>query len=81
MENVFNWAKIEIYKLKLNVYIFCSILNQTENEDMRRKNANVLLILGVILSIVLLMVWLFLGTTLEEESNPETDPLTIEQNI
>ena len=48
---------------------------------MRRKNVNVLLIFGVVIAIVLLMIWLFLGTILEQEANPETDPLTIEQNI
>lgn len=48
---------------------------------MKRKNTNVLLIVGVVIAIVLLMVWLFLGTTLEEDSNSETNPLTIEQNI
>ncbi len=48
---------------------------------MRRKNTNVLLVFGVVIAIVLLMIWLFLGTTLEQEANPETDPMTIEQNI
>lgn len=48
---------------------------------MRRKNTNVLLIFGVVIAIVLLMIWLFLGTTLEQEANPETAPVTIEQNI
>ena len=48
---------------------------------MKRKNTNVLLIFGVVIAIVLLMIWLFLGTTLEQEANPETDPMTIEQNI
>ena len=48
---------------------------------MRRKNTNVLLIFGVVIAIVLLMIWLFLGTTLEQEANPETDPMTVEQNI
>ena len=48
---------------------------------MKRKNTNVLLIFGVVLAIILLMIWLFLGTTLEQEANPETDPMTVEQNI
>lgn len=48
---------------------------------MKRKNTNVLLVVGVVVAIILLMVWLFLGTTLEEDSNSETNPLTIEQNI
>ena len=48
---------------------------------MRRKNTNVLLVFGVVIAIILLMIWLFLGTTLEQEANPETDPLTVEQYI
>ena len=48
---------------------------------MRRKNTNVLLVFGVVIAIILLMNWLFLGTTLEQEANPETDPMTVEQNI
>lgn len=48
---------------------------------MRRKNTNVLLVFGVVIAIIMLMIWLFLGTTLEQEANPETDPMTVEQNI
>lgn len=48
---------------------------------MRRKNTNVLLVFGVVIAIILLMIWLFLGTTLEQEANPETDSMTVEQNI
>lgn len=48
---------------------------------MRRKNTNVLLVFGVVIAIILLMIWLFLGATLEQEANPETDPMTVEQNI
>ena len=48
---------------------------------MRRKNTNVMLVFGVVIAIILLMIWLFLGTTLEQEANPETDPMTVEQNI
>ena len=48
---------------------------------MRRKNTNVLLVFGVVIAIILLMIWCFLGTTLEQEANPETDPMTVEQNI
>ena len=48
---------------------------------MRRKNTNVLLVFGVVIAIILLMIWLFLGTTLEQEANPETYPMTVEQNI
>ena len=40
---------------------------------MRRKNTNVLLVFGVVIAIIL--------TTLEQEANPETDPMTVEQNI
>ena len=36
---------------------------------MRRKNTNVLLVFGVVIAIILLMIWLFLGTTLEQEAN------------
>ncbi|WP_199830387.1 hypothetical protein [Parabacteroides bouchesdurhonensis] len=46
---------------------------------MRRKNANMLLIFGVVIAIVLLMVWLFLGTTLEEDTEPVINPITIDQ--
>ena len=48
---------------------------------MRRKNTNVLLVFGVVIAIILLMIWWFLWTTLEQEANPETDPMAIEQNI
>lgn len=48
---------------------------------MKRKNTNVLLIFGVVTAIILLMIRLFLGTTLEQEANPETDPMAVEQNI
>ena len=48
---------------------------------MKRKNTNVLLIFGVVIAIILLMIWLFLGTTLEQEANPETDPMTVEHTI
>ena len=48
---------------------------------MRRKNTNVLLVFGMVIAVILLMIWLFLGTTLEQEANPETDPMTVEQNI
>lgn len=45
------------------------------------KKKNVWLLIGVIIAIVLLMVWLFVGTTLEEITNPETDPIVMEQNV
>ena len=44
------------------------------------KKKNIWLIIGVIIAIVLLMVWLFVGTTLEEVTNPETAPIEIESN-
>lgn len=47
----------------------------------RRNKTNTWLMLGVVVAIILLMIWLFVGTSLEEDSNPETDPMTIEQNI
>lgn len=43
--------------------------------NMRKKKVNVLLIAGVALAIVLLMVWLFLGTTLEEDSTENFYPI------
>ncbi len=42
---------------------------------MKRKNVNVLLLLGVICAIVLLMIWLFWGTTLMEESDMDFSPV------
>lgn len=45
------------------------------------KKKNVWLVIGVIIAIVLLMVWLFVGTTLEEITTPETDPMMMEQNV
>lgn len=42
------------------------------------KKKNVWLVIGVIIAVVLLLVWLFLGTTLEEVANPVTDPMMIE---
>lgn len=45
------------------------------------KKKNVWLVTGVIIAIVLLMIWLFVGTTLEEITNPETDPIVVEQNV
>lgn len=44
------------------------------------KKKNLRLIIGVVIAIVLLMIWLFAGTTLEEVTNPVTDPMMIEQN-
>ena len=53
---------------------------QNQNyEGMKKKN--LWLIIGVIIAIVLLMVWLFVGTTLEEVTNPETNPMEVEQNV
>lgn len=45
------------------------------------KKKNLWLVIGVIIAIILLMVWLFVGTTLEEVTNSETDPMMIEQNV
>lgn len=42
------------------------------------KKKNVWLIIGVIIAIILLLVWLFAGTTLDEIANPVTDPMMIE---
>lgn len=48
---------------------------------MKRTNKKVWLMIGAVIAIILLMIWLFVGTTLEEVSNSEADPMTIEQNI
>lgn len=45
-----------------------------------RKNS-LWMILGVVVAIALLLYWLFAGTTLEQEANPESNPTTIEQNV
>lgn len=37
---------------------------------MKRKHINVILIIGVFIAILLLMIWLFLGTDLEEATMP-----------
>lgn len=37
---------------------------------MKKRHLNVLLIIGVFIAILLLMIWLFLGTTLVEETTP-----------
>ena len=47
---------------------------------MKQKRVNVMLIIGVLVAAALLMVWLFLGTTLEEEANPVATPAPMEQN-
>ena len=44
----------------------------------RKEKVNVLLIVGAVLLCVLLLVWLFLGTTLEEDSSPVA-PALLEQ--
>ena len=36
---------------------------------MRKKSVNTLLVFGVVVAIILLMIWLFLGTTLVEDTN------------
>lgn len=45
------------------------------------KKKNIWLLFGVVIAIILLLIWLFVGTILEEVTNPETDPMEIEQNI
>ena len=35
---------------------------------MRKKSVNTLLVFGVVVAIILLMIWLFLGTTLVEDT-------------
>ena len=47
---------------------------------MKKKKVNVMLIIGVLIAAALLMVWLFLGTTLEEDSTPIASPIPMEQN-
>lgn len=46
---------------------------------MRQKKVNVILVVAVLVAVVLLMVWLFLGTTLEEDSTQITAPMPMEQ--
>lgn len=46
---------------------------------MKQKKVNVMLFIGVLIAIVLLMVWLLLGTTLEEDTSSEISPVAVEQ--
>lgn len=46
---------------------------------MRKKSVNTLLVFGVVVAIILLMIWLFLGTTLVEDTSTEISPVPIEQ--
>ena len=46
---------------------------------MRKKSVNTLLVFGVVVAIILLMIWLFLGTTLVEDMSTEISPVPIEQ--
>ena len=46
---------------------------------MRKKSVNTLLVFGVVVAIILLMIWLFLGTTLVEDKSTEITPVPIEQ--
>ena len=48
-------------------------------KDMRKKSVNTLLVFGVVVAIILLMIWLFLGTTLVEDTSTEITPVPIEQ--
>lgn len=45
------------------------------------KKNSLWMILGVVVAIALLLYWLFAGTTLEQEANPEVNPMEIEQNV
>ena len=46
---------------------------------MRKKSVNTLLVFGVVVAIILLMIWLFLGTTLVEDTSTVISPVPIEQ--
>lgn len=46
---------------------------------MKKKNANIWLIVGVIAAAALLMWWLFAGTLIEEDTSGEIAPMEIEQ--
>ena len=46
---------------------------------MRKKSVNTLLVFGVVVAIILLMIWLFLGTPLVEDTSTEISPVPIEQ--
>ena len=46
---------------------------------MRKKSVNTLLVFGVVVAIILLMIWLFLGTTLVEDTSPEISRVPIDQ--
>lgn len=77
------WLNLPVLS-ELNCYFCCLMLmnNRKLNQIYRSmKKKNVWLVIGVIIAIVLLMIWLFVGTTLEEIANPETDPIVVEQNV
>lgn len=59
----------------------CLIFKSILKNGHETKEYECMLVFGVVIAIILLMIWLFLGTTLEQEANPETDPMTVEQNI
>ena len=46
---------------------------------MRKKSVNTLLVFGVVVAIILLMIWLFLGTTLVEDTSTAITPGPIER--
>ncbi|WP_297908903.1 hypothetical protein [uncultured Parabacteroides sp.] len=48
---------------------------------MSKKSVNTLLVFGVVVAIILLMIWLFLGTTLVEDTSMEISPVPVEQTI
>ena len=64
------------YPLYEGVY---RILTNKSVKDMRKKSVNTLLVFGVVVAIILLMIWLFLGTTLVEDTSTEITPVPIEQ--
>lgn len=77
------WLNLPVLS-ELNCYFCCLMLmnNRKLNQIYRSmKKKNVWLVIGVIIAIVLLMIWLFVGTTLEEIANPETNPIVMEQNV
>jgi hypothetical protein len=46
----------------------------------KKNNISTWLIIGVLALCVLLFVWLFLGTTIEEDSDPVAPPALLEQS-
>jgi hypothetical protein len=46
----------------------------------KKDNTSTWLLIGILALCVLLFVWLFLGTTIEEDSDPVTAPALLEQS-